>query len=186
MEKTTAKKIQKIRVELQNMKLKKSGVNKFAGFNYYELADFLPIINEMLLKEELCSNFSISQKNGDSEPLARLVIKNINDNTDYEEFTSPIADANVKGCTPIQSLGAVHTYMKRYLYLNAFEIVENDMLDPIVGDPANKPNATEKQIEMIKRLVDNIPELLKYYNISSLEELNIEQASEIISKKKGK
>ena len=38
-------KLQKARVELQEMNLKKSGQNKFAGFSYYELSDFLPAIN---------------------------------------------------------------------------------------------------------------------------------------------
>ena len=49
-EQTTEKDVQrnlnesiiKIRVDLQNSKLKKSGKNKFAGFDYFELADFLP------------------------------------------------------------------------------------------------------------------------------------------------
>lgn len=40
----------KIRVALQNSKLKKSGKNKFAGFEYYELSDFLPKLNELMLE----------------------------------------------------------------------------------------------------------------------------------------
>ena len=39
----------KIRVDLQNSKLKKSGKNEFAGFDYFELADFLPRLNELML-----------------------------------------------------------------------------------------------------------------------------------------
>ena len=39
-----------IRVKLQNAKLKKSGKNKFAGFDYFELADFLPKLNELMLE----------------------------------------------------------------------------------------------------------------------------------------
>lgn len=186
--KTVAERLQKMRVELQKMNLKKSGVNSFAGFNYYELADFLPTINEMLEKEGLTSNFSIYPMTiNNPEAKAVLRIADINNyDEDYIEFNSPIADANVKGCTPIQSLGAVHTYMKRYLYLNAFEIIENDILDPNVGNPNTKPKASKKQLDLINSIVDNIPELLKYYNIETLEELNIEQASEVISKKKGK
>ena len=40
-------KLSKIRLELQNRQLKKSGQNKFAGFKYYELGDILPTINEL-------------------------------------------------------------------------------------------------------------------------------------------
>ena len=49
----------KIRVELQNAKLKKSGKNKFAGFDYFELADFLPKLNELMLSEGLNDRFYI-------------------------------------------------------------------------------------------------------------------------------
>ena len=41
-----------IRVKLQNAKLKKSGKNKSAGFDYFELADFLPKLNELMLEEK--------------------------------------------------------------------------------------------------------------------------------------
>ena len=49
----------KIRVELQNAKLKKSGKNKFAGFDYFELADFWPKLNELMLSEGLNDKFYI-------------------------------------------------------------------------------------------------------------------------------
>lgn len=128
-------KLQKCRVLLQEMKLKKSGKNKFAGFTYYELADFLPAINKLFYDNKLSSNFSICGNE------AKLVIKDFEDET-FEVFSSPIADLELKGCTAIQALGGIHTYMKRYLYLNALEIVENDMLDAQAGQietPKQKP-----------------------------------------------
>ena len=48
-----------IRVKLQNAKLKKSGKNKFAGFDYFELADFLPKLNELMLEEKVNDKFYI-------------------------------------------------------------------------------------------------------------------------------
>lgn len=48
-----------IRVKLQNAKLKKSGKNKFAGFDYFELADFLPKLNELMLEEGVNDRFYI-------------------------------------------------------------------------------------------------------------------------------
>ena len=45
------KKLQQARVILQEKNLKKSGSNKFAGFNYFELADFLPTLN--LIMDEI-------------------------------------------------------------------------------------------------------------------------------------
>ena len=43
-------KIQLVKEEILESNLKKSGENKFAGFKYYELADFLPTIIK------LCNN----------------------------------------------------------------------------------------------------------------------------------
>lgn len=138
-------KLQNCRIELQKLNLKKSGKNKFAGFEYYELKDFLPSINELFLKYKLFSNFSIDENKA---------ILSIYDTESEDEtgiiFTSPIAEANVKGCTPIQSLGAIHTYMKRYLYLNALEIIENDVLDASVGTDNIVQNDDQDIIEGLK------------------------------------
>ena len=135
-------KLQKARVELQGQKLKKSGKNNYSGFTYYELADFLPNINKIFFDLKLCSNFSIENEQ------ASLTVTDWEDGT-KEVFTSPIADLELKGCTKIQALGGVHTYMKRYLYLNALEIVENDMLDAKAGEIEEKKNT------------DFVPDVLK-------------------------
>ena len=49
----------KIRVELQKSNLKKSGENKYAGFKYFELADFLPRLNELMNEEHINDVFTI-------------------------------------------------------------------------------------------------------------------------------
>lgn len=119
-------KLQKARITLQEMKLKKSGENKYSGFKYYELADFLPQVNEIFYDLKLFSNFSMEINE------ATLTVTDWEDNT-FEEFTTPTEEVELKGCTKVQALGAEHTYLKRYLYLNALEIVENDMLDAKAG-----------------------------------------------------
>ena len=48
-----------IRVKLQTSTLKKSGLNKFAGFDYFELSDFLPRLNELMLEEKVNDLFTI-------------------------------------------------------------------------------------------------------------------------------
>ena len=52
-------KLQTSRIKLQEMKLKKSGLNKFANFSYYELADFLPQINKIFGEMKLFSKFDL-------------------------------------------------------------------------------------------------------------------------------
>lgn len=124
-------KLQKARIKLQSAAIKKSGHNKFAGYQYFELGDFLPTINEIFNELGLCSVISFDKE------LATLRIIDT-DNGGSITFTSPMADANLKGCHPIQNLGAVETYSRRYLYVTALEIVEHDALDATTGQDAPK------------------------------------------------
>ena len=116
------KKLMQARILLQNAPLKKSGHNKFAGYSYFELGDFMPEINAIFNEVGLCGVVSY-----DSE-IASLTITDTDDGTNII-ITSPMAEANLKGCHPIQNLGAVETYTRRYLWVTAMEIVEHDALD---------------------------------------------------------
>ncbi len=171
-------KLQNCRVELQKMNLKKTGENKFAGFKYYELADFLPTVNELFLKHKLASNFSIIENE------AILTIVNVEKPEEFLRFASPIAEANIKGCTPVQSLGGVHTYLKRYLYINALEIVENDLFDGKVGDmevEKEKP-MSDSQKEFLNTLsTEEKRQIIKKYGTT---ELTFKQASEVLKEYK--
>lgn len=119
-------KLQTIRVELQEMNIKKSGQNKFAGYNYYELGDFLPAINSLMHKHKVTSLVSFGQT-------ATLTLVNCEKPEETITFESPMEEATLKGAHPIQNLGAVETYSRRYLYMTAFEIVESDALDATQG-----------------------------------------------------
>lgn len=152
-------KLQQCRVELQNKKLKKSGKNKYAGFEYFELKDFLPTLNEMFANKKMFSNFSISENS------AVLKLTDTEDNTTVD-FTSPIAELDLKGCNKIQALGGIHTYMKRYLYLNALEIVESDLFDNVAGSGELEPNNDTDILAGIDAC-STLAELQKYYNTYS-------------------
>jgi hypothetical protein len=115
-------KLQKARVELQKVEMTKSGVNTYSKYKYFELGDFMPHINRIMLDVGLCGAMSFS------DVQAELVIFD----TESEQkivFYSPTADATVKGANAIQCLGSLHTYMRRYLWMLAFEIVEHDAID---------------------------------------------------------
>lgn len=122
------KKLQAARVALQGTALKKSGNNKFAGYNYFELGDFLPTINDLFHKAGLCSVVSFGPE------LATLRVIDTDDGSSVE-FTSPMGSASLKGCHEVQNIGAVETYQRRYLYVTALEIVEHDALEAVTGDP---------------------------------------------------
>ena len=145
-------KLQKARVELQEMNLKKSGQNKFAGFSYYELADFLPAINI------ICNNVGLFTAISFEMDYAILKIFDVDDMDRFIEFKSPMKEIQQKGCNDIQSLGSVETYSRRYLYLTAFEIVENDFSDAVVGKDEKKQlkqkSITDGTIKQINILVE--------------------------------
>jgi hypothetical protein len=116
------KKLMNARMALQSMQLKKSGHNKFAGYQYFELGDFLPQINEIFHSQGLCGVISYTKDYAD------LTITDVDDGTCIV-VTSPMVEANLKGAHAIQNLGAVETYQRRYLWMTAMEIVEHDALD---------------------------------------------------------
>lgn len=125
------KKLQAARCELQRMTLKKSGNSKFAGYQYFELGDFLPAINDLFDKHGLCGVVSFAAD------VATLTIHDV-DGEGTVQFTSPMGSAALKGCHEVQNIGAVETYQRRYLYVTALEIVEHDALEPVTGSPENK------------------------------------------------
>ena len=150
-------KLMRARLMLQDKQLKKSGHNKFAGYQYFELGDFIPTINEIFFEVGLCGVVSY-----DAE-IASLTITDVQDGTNII-ITSPMADANLKGCHPIQNLGAVETYTRRYLWVTAMEIVEHDALD------SSAPIKDAVIITPAQGIKDELPiEILRY-----LDELAVE------------
>jgi len=154
------KKLMEARVQLQSAPLKKSGHNKFAGYQYFELGDFMPTINQIFYKIGLCGVVSFERD------LATLTITDTEDNSQLV-LKSPMADANLKGCHPIQNLGAVETYTRRYLWVTAMEIVEHDALDSSapVKDEKSGPVITPTQ---------GIAESMSAEDMEYLRELAIE------------
>jgi hypothetical protein len=152
------KKLMNARMALQSMQLKKSGHNKFAGYQYFELGDFLPQINEIFHSLGLCGVISYTKEYAD------LTITDVDDGT-CVVVTSPMVEANLKGAHAIQNLGAVETYQRRYLWMTAMEIVEHDALDSSAPIKEEKVIITPTQGAM-----DNIPEDEQIY----LKELAME------------
>lgn len=183
----------KIRVELQNSKIKKSGKNRFAGFEYYELADFLPKLNELMLKEKVNDRFTI--KDG----LAMLELIKGEERQEYtipfQIFPTPLNKNGSPSMQDIQYLGALNTYYKRYLYLNAFGITDGEVIDSM--DSANlqkgvtfTPNTKEQEKEILKKMskmkelvIDtnsDFEEIYKYYKVKDMDSMNLNQLEDCV------
>ena len=130
------KKLMQARVKLQSVEMKKSGQNKFAGYSYFELGDFIPHVQTIFNDLGLCGVVTFSTE------YAQLCITDTDDGT-VIVITSPMAEANLKGAHPIQNLGAVLSYQRRYLWMAALELVEGDAVDSAPPVEAPKPAATQ-------------------------------------------
>ena len=116
------KKLMTARILLQETKLKKTGKNTYAGYDYFELSDFIPYVQKIFADIGLCGVVSYSKE------IATLIITDTEDSTQIV-ITSPMESAMLRGCHPIQNLGAVETYQRRYLWVTAMEILEHDALE---------------------------------------------------------
>ena len=127
-------KLNAARDEFHKTKLKKTGHNKFANYYYFELGDFLIPALQIFKEHGITAVISFGKEEAQMEivdshnPEDRLVIK------------SPMSTAALKGCHEVQNLGAVQTYLRRYLWVAALEIVEHDALD-------SSPKLTEEGVK---------------------------------------
>ena len=126
------KKLQKARVMLHETQLNKSGKNKFANFNYFELGDFIPQVTSIFEKVGLCGIVSFT-------PDTAYLTVHDTDSDGFVTFTSPLVYASVEKTQPIQNLGSTHTYLRRYLWLMCMEITENDVVDAVEQKAPVKP-----------------------------------------------
>ena len=147
------------RAKFHGIELKKSGHNKFAGYKYFELGDFIIPALDIFKQLDLTSIISFGKDE------ASMTIVDNNKPEDRIVITSPMSSAALKGCHEVQNLGAVQTYLRRYLWVAALEIVEHDALD------SSEPTKEKKVvITPAQGIADSLPPEEKQY----LQELAME------------
>ena len=151
---TIYEKLATARVRFQQGKPRMSGKNQFAGYSYFELSDILPVINGIGKELGFVCIVSFTATE------ATLTVKDVDGSAEVV-FTSPMSTASLKGCHDVQNLGAVQTYLKRYLYQNAFEIVESDALNA-THNPDTKPETkTEKKSDYDPQKMEALAAIMK-------------------------
>ena len=131
-------KLNQARERFHTSPIKKSGLNKFAGYKYFELGDFVVPAIQIFKEVGLTSVIRF----GADEAVMEIV--NSEKPEENIAITSPMSTAALKGCHEVQNLGAVQTYIRRYLWVAALEIVEHDALDATVGKKGDGPVITPK------------------------------------------
>lgn len=147
-------KLQEARVRLGSLNLKKTGENKYSNFTYYELSDFLPSVNKINNDLGLMTFFEI-KKNESGEKIGYLEIINSEEPNQVLTFSSETANVEIGkksdgkgGASDIQNIGGKQTYLRRYLFIMAYEFSESDLVD------AEGPSKPAKSLD--KMTIDQI------------------------------
>jgi len=136
---TVYRKLQAARHELVNSGIKKTGHNSYGGWKYYELGDFIPTVHKLFDAVGLCGVVSFGET-------ATLTVYDTEDGTSVQ-FSTPIVYAENNKGQAIQVLGSTHTYLRRYLWLLAMEIVEADTVDAEKQEEKKEPVRIPKVVE---------------------------------------
>nr|WP_314081447.1 ERF family protein [uncultured Leptotrichia sp.] len=184
-------KIIKIKNKFYETEIKKSGKNKM--FQYFELKDFLPNLVKLMAEEEVNDVFTIDN---DFARLKLIHKDEVNEYTiPFVMFDVPVTSQGKDSMQKIQYLGALSTYYKRYLYMNAFSITENDKIDAMDNSELGQNEKTESKKKKAKeekresrenyiarntqkyfRLIDNF---LKANEVESVSDLTYEKVGNL-------
>lgn len=148
------------RMDFLKSDIKKTGINRFAKYKYFELSDIVPVALGILNNLNLLFvvTYSAEQATG--------TLININNPAEQIVFNSPMIelDTRAMGMNSVQALGSVETYQRRYLYMALFDIVENDTFDATQGQPEEgkkpdpskprKPATPDERKEIAENLID--------------------------------
>ena len=146
-------KLNAAREKFHSIQLKKTGHNKFANYFYFELGDFLIPALQIFKEVGLTSVISFGKE------MAEMKIINTEKPDDFIVINSPMSEANLKGTHPVQNLGAVQSYLRRYLWVAALEIVEHDALDATTGKGTGRIKPTDTEITLPQEEIDYLREM---------------------------
>lgn len=171
MEKVSLKsKINVIRLELSK-EMSKSGKNTYSKYDYFQLKDFMPQAIELMNKNGVYTEFNMYKKkfelpgkeitscgynengeisneittkeeNWEYREVAVLDVYNLDNEEDTIHLEKETANVSLQAAQPIQNLGGKNTYMKRYMYMDLFEINENDKIEEETGKPTTVETKT--------------------------------------------
>lgn len=171
----------------QELKAPKNQYNKFGGYNYRSCEDILEAVKP-LLKKNACILTVMDEVVfiGSRYYVKATAVLRSTDDVEQIVNTAYAREAEAKkGMDESQITGTASSYARKYALNGLFCI--DDVKDADTDEHINQtnPKATDKQIELINKLVTDKEAMLKYYKVDKIENLTMEQASEIIKKKGG-
>lgn len=190
-------KIASARIQFQQMNVKKTGKNTYAGYSYFTLDEILPAVNVIANALRFVTIFDTTADNASltivdiDKPEDRVVfncayVRTTTKKVDSKSGTE-ITDsqgASLKGCHPVQNEGATITYLKRYLYLNAFEISESDALDATMNPNEGTAKKDKSPADADKAFREYLNRYPHERILKALGEIGYENVTEIPADKR--
>lgn len=133
-------KLVEARIRFREAGIKKEGINTYAEFKYFRLDEIIPV------KQQIFKDLGLADVISFQDTFALLQIINVDNPSETIEFMSQLAEDQSLIKNPIQKVGAIQTYVRRYLYLLCLDIIESDGIESITGKPTgedDKPAKTE-------------------------------------------
>lgn len=150
-------KLTRIQNDLLEVSIPKSGHNQFGHFDYYTLNDLLPPILKLCLKYGCTLYFDFPPEKG------QLYLINWKNKSDKICVEVPFAQLEkLPKMNWAQSSGTYQTYMKRYLILHTFDIIEEEIIDSLQFN--NNTNEGKKSFEKIPPVISKIMKKCKEEN----------------------
>ena len=175
---------ERIVIAMNNIRIKKDGKNKFANYNYFKPDTINSKVNPLFLQLKIFPRFYTDYiKFGDEttqitdmeqvktstlvtkysyKEMAYLELIDILNPQVKEVYQMPIEHPDIKGANKMQNIGGARTYAKRYLYMEALNIADDEIdLDATKdGAKSKKPASQDEElaakINEIKILVNSL------------------------------
>lgn len=137
---------------MRQSQIKKSGWNGFQKFHYYELDDFLPKITDACIEEGVYTHYMLKRDEyGDKLCLDAMDL----DTGFHQVIASHRLPAMTQGNNVMQDEGKISTYCRRYLWMEALDITENDGIDKQNQNQQTKKTYDSEKHENELRVIGN-------------------------------
>ncbi len=131
-------KLARVQMELMDMEVPKTGWNGYRKYHYYSLEDLLPPIFKACFKEQITPYFTFNNDEGVLH-LKSWEKEGQIGTRDELSIRAPFPELanNGNNNDVVQDIGKSMTYIKRYLLMNTFLIIEDEIIDAEEGSDEN-------------------------------------------------
>jgi len=141
------RKLQKLRDDIKGIKAE--GHNSFNNFDYIQLKDILQIVTPMMTEYHLATHHKLYEQ----PPKIDLVDTETGYSVSFGNNSS-VSPEGKNTNQKLQSLGSSETYIRRYIYLQIFDLYDDDQ-DSTFGKEKQQKKKTMKPFQKQEQVTDD-------------------------------